>query len=152
MQTAVKPINDAEIIKRLYREPEFQSIAHDHRGAEPVFHSRAQYLGAYVQGELAGLFLAIRTSFLEVDLHALIRRQFLRFARALGHDCINHVFADTAIQRATAYIVQGRDSTINYTKKLGFQHEGMRRCACSVNGRLLGVHTMGLTRADWEAM
>ena len=152
MHTAVQPINDRETIQRLYREPEFQVIAHDHRGAEPVFHPRAQYLGAYVADKLAGLFLVIRTSAIEADLHVLILRKFIRHTRDLGRDCLAWVFADPSIQRATAYVMQGRDSTINYTQKLGFRHEGMRRCACSLNGVLIGVHTMGLTRADWEAM
>ena len=151
MHTAVQPLNDLKTIQRLYQEPEFKVIAHDHRGAEPVLHPKAQYLGAYVDGALAGLFLVIRSSALEVDLHVLILQKFIRQARDLGRDCLNWVFADRSIQRATAYVMEGRDSTINYTKKLGFRHEGMRRCACSINGRLIGVHTMGLTRTDWEA-
>lgn len=152
MHTAVHPLNDLETIQRFYQAPEFKVIAHDHRGAEPVFHPKAQYLGAYAAEKLAGLFLVIRVSAIEVDLHALILRKFIRHARDLGRDCLNWVFADRSIQRATAYVMEGRDPTINYTKKLGFRHEGMRRCACSLNGVLIGVHTMGLTRADWEAM
>lgn len=151
MHTAVKPITNAHTISALYEAPEFQVVAHDHRGAEPVFHPSASYLGAYVQGKLAGLFLIIESGFIEVDLHALILRRFVRQARELGRQCLAHVFANPVIQRATAYVIDGLDSALNYCLKLGFKREGARRDACSIGGVLRPVHVLGITRSDWEA-
>lgn len=151
MQTAVRPIENKDVISALYEAPEFQVVAHDHRGAKPVFASFAKYLGAYVDGRLAGLFLIIRTSTIEVDVHALILRRFVGESRNLGRDCLAHVFSDGAIQRATAYVIDGLASAVNYCLKLGFSREGFRRNACSVGGVLRGVHVLGITRADWEA-
>jgi hypothetical protein len=59
-------------------------------------------------------------------------------------------FANPAIERVTAYVIEGLTAARNYCLKLGFQFEGIRRNACRQNGRLLGVHILGMTRNDWE--
>ncbi len=151
MQTAVRPIENKDVISALYEAPEFQVVAHDHRGAEPVFAPFAKYLGAYVDGKLAGLFLILESGFIEVDLHAFILRRFVRQARDLGRACLAYVFADGVIQRATAYVIDGLDSAVNYCLKLGFKREGVRRDACLKGGVLRPVHVLCITRADWEA-
>ena len=150
MSIAVRPLTDPQIIFDLYQSPEFSVVSHDHRPVSPVFHQLASYLGAYVGKVLAGVFLLIRFSPLEVEVHALILRKFIRQSRILGRACLAHVFAQPGVARATAYVIEGLESAKNYCLKLGFQQEGFRRTACAKDGILLGVHVMGITRQDWE--
>jgi RimJ/RimL family protein N-acetyltransferase len=94
--------------------------------------------------------MVIESGFIEVDVHALLTRRALPQSRALGRLCLAHIFANPAIERVTAYVIEGLTAARNYCLKLGFQAEGLRRNACRQNGRLLGVHVLGITRNEWE--
>lgn len=152
MRIAVKPLDDKQALAALYAAPEFSVVAHDHRPVGPISHPAVSYLGAYVDDVLAGCFLLIKASSLEIDLHALILRRFVRQSRDLGRLCIAHAFEQPGIARVTAYVIEGLESARNFTERLGFKQEGFRRDACMKSGALLGVHVMGLTRTEWEAI
>lgn len=147
---SLQPLTDQASLLALYSDPYIARIGHDHRAAAPVIHPSARYLGAYVDGKLAGAFLIIESGFIELDLHALLLRKSLVHSRALGRLCIAHAFSDQTIQRVTGYVIEGLTSALNYCFKLGFKNEGFRRAACMKDGRLVGVHVLGLTRQDWE--
>jgi len=149
---SLKPLSDPAALSQLYADPYIARIGHDHRPAAPIIHPQAKYLGAYVADKLVGAFLIIESGFIEYDLHALLTRRALPHCRALGLMCVAHVFADAAIQRVTAYIIEGLKTARNYCLKLGFRDEGFRRNACVKDGRLLGVHVLGLTRQDWKGI
>lgn len=146
----LQPLTDQGALRALYRDPYISRIGHDHRPAAPIEHPDVHYLGARVNGELVGAFLVIESGFIETDLHALLTRRALPHSRALGRLCLDYAFANPAIQRVTAYVIEGLTAARNYCLKLGFKTEGMRRCACQQNGRLLGVHILGMTRNEWE--
>jgi hypothetical protein len=150
MLLELQPLSDQGALASLYRDPYISRIGHDHRPAEPLQHPAVRYLGARVDGELVGAFLIIESGFIEVDVHALLSEYAMPHSRALGRLCLDHIFADPAIQRVTAYVIEGLTTARNYCLKLGFQFEGIRRNACQQNGRLLGVHILGMTRNDWE--
>lgn len=154
MQTAtlsLQPIG-AEEVSAVLEDPRISAaISHDDRPAAFIDHPAARYLGAYVNGALAGFFLVIQSGFVEVDLHAAILRRFIAHSRALGRMCLAAVFAEPHVARATAYVIEGLDSAANYCLRLGFVREGFRRAALRKGGRLLGVHVLGITRAEWRA-
>jgi len=147
---SLQPLTDQASLFALYSDPYIARVGHDHRPAAPIIHPAASYLGAYVDGVLVGAFLIIESGFIELDLHALLRRSALPYSRALGYLCIARAFANSAIQRVTAYVIEGLTSALNYCTKLGFMVEGFRRDACVQGGKLKGVHVLGLTRQDWE--
>lgn len=150
MLLELKPLIDDAALASLYSDPYIARVGHDHRAAAPIHHPCASYLGAHVEGRLVGAFLVIDSGFIERDVHALLRREALPHSRALGRLCLDRVFSDPYIARATAYIIEGLETAKNYCLMLGFEYEGKRRAACMKDGQLLGVHILGMTRADWE--
>jgi hypothetical protein len=146
------PLDDPDALARLYADPYIARIGHDHRPAAPISHPQARYLGAYRDRQLVGAFLVIDSGFIECDLHALLTRDALPASRAFGRLCLAQVFANPAIQRATAYIIDGLTAARNYCLKLGFKPEGYRRDACIKHGALVGVQVLGITRHDWETI
>lgn len=127
-------------------------IGHDHRAAGHIDHPDVAYLGAYIDGMLAGVFTIIDSGFVETDIHAAMLPCALPQSRELGRLCLAHVFKrDPNLARATAYVIEGLESAVNYCLKLGFKREGFRRDACMKGGRLVGVHVLGITRGEWEA-
>lgn len=150
MLLELHPLDDAGTLEALYRAPYIARIGHDHRPAAPLIHPAAHYLGAHVDGNLVGAFLVIESGYIENDVHALLTRRALPHSRELGRMCLHHVFTNPAIERATAYVIEGLTAARNYCLKLGFKTEGFRRDACMQNGVLLGIHTLGMTRNDWE--
>ena len=127
-------------------------IGHDHRPAGHIQHPSVSYLGAYLDGALVGVFTLIESGFVEIDIHAALLPCALPQSRELGRQCLDHIFLrDPDLARATAYVIEGLESAVNFCLKLGFQREGFRRDACMKASRLVGVHVLGITRAEWEA-
>jgi hypothetical protein len=146
----LQPFPDLSALAPLFLDPYIARVGHDDRPAAPIEHPHVHYLGARVDGELVGAFMIIESGFVEVDVHALLTRRALPHSRALGRQCLAQAFANPAIERVTAYVIEGLTAARNYCLKLGFQTEGLRRNACRQNGRLLGVHVLGITRNEWE--
>lgn len=146
---SLSPLTDKTQLERLYADPYILRAGHDYREASPVYHPAASYVGAYVDGSFVGAFLIIEYGEIELEIHALLKREAVLHSRELGRMVISRIFSDVAIKRITAYIIQGLETVRNYCLKLGFQYEGMRRDAVMIRGQLLGVHVMGITRKDW---
>lgn len=146
----LQPLSDQGALAPLFLDPYIARVGHDDRPAALIEHPNVHYLGARVDGELVGAFMVIESGFVEVDVHALLTRRALPHSRALGRLCLARAFADPVIERVTAYVIEGLATARNYCLKLGFQVEGLRRNACRQNGRLLGVHVLGITRNEWE--
>ena len=146
----LQPLSDQGALAPLFLDPYIARVGHDDRPAAPIEHPHVHYLGARVDGELVGAFMIIESGFVEVDVHALLTRRALLHSRELGRLCLTQAFANPAIERVTAYVIEGLTAARNYCLKLGFQPEGFRRAACRQQGRPLGVHILGVTRNDWE--
>lgn len=138
-----------EHLQQVYSDPRMQRIGHDHRQVGPVNHPLASYLSAWIDREFVGAFLAIRSSMVEIDMHALLLASATEQSRALGRLAVDWAFDQPGVLRVTGYVIDGLDSALNYCRKVGMQYEGRRRHACSQNGVPRDVHILGITRQDW---
>lgn len=143
-------VKEIESLTELFKDPYIAKIGHDHRALAPIEHPHVKYLSAKLNGQQVGAFMVVESGFVEIDIHAMLSKQALEHSRDFGRLCLIWAFAQKHINRVTAYIIEGLDSAKNYCLKLGFKNEGMRRGACLKNGRLVGVHVLGMTRSDWE--
>ena len=139
----------ADHLKEVYSDPYIIKVGHDGRAAEPVDHPLARYLSAWVGDKFAGAFLVIAFSPFEVELHAFLKKEYLKHSRELGKACIAFAFSHKSVLRVTAFIIEGLEMAKNYCLKLGFKHEGTRRNACMQDGKIKDVYVMGMTRAEW---
>jgi hypothetical protein len=114
-----------------------------------VIHPLATYISAWIGDKFAGAFLAVRQSQHDIELHALLLRESVRHSRQFSIHAVDWCFAQ-GVNRVTALIVEGLEKTVNMCRKLGFSHEGLRRDSVMGNGRMVGVHMMGVTRAEWS--
>lgn len=146
----LRPLTDKDTLQAIYRDPYIARVGHDHRPAAPIDHPNASYMGAYADGRLVGAFLVIKSSSIELDLHALLTKRAIRHSRTLGRLCLDYAFSNPMIERVTAYVIDGLTAARNYCIKLGFKDEGFRRNACMQGGRLLGIHMLGMTRKEWS--
>jgi hypothetical protein len=147
---ALEHVQNLDTLTGLFKDPYIAKIGHDHRALAPIEHPHVKYLSAKLDGQQVGAFMVVESGFVEIDIHAMLSKQALEHSRDFGRLCLIWAFAHKHINRVTAYIIEGLDSAKNYCLKLGFQNEGTRRGACLKNGRLVGVHILGMTRRDWE--
>jgi len=138
-----------EHLQEVYSDPYIARVGHDHRPFAPVHHPLATYLTATVNGVFAGAFLAIRTTSLDMDLHALLKKDYVRHSRELARLFLKWAFAQN-VERVSAPVIEGLDAAKNYCLKLGFQYEGFKRYAVMQNGQMKGVHLLGMTRQEWS--
>jgi len=150
MMLSLSPLTDESTLRRVYADPYIARVGHDHRPAAPVIHPECHYLGAYRNDELMGAFLIVESGWIEWDVHALLHRKAIRWARDFGTMCLARIFENPMVWRVTAQVIEGLESAKNYCIKLGFKLEGFRRQALMVGGKLRGVHMLGITRHDWE--
>jgi hypothetical protein len=137
-------------LMQVYADPYITKIRHDHRPAAPIQHPLVTYLSAWIGGNFAGAFVAVRFSPVEIELHALLMRSSLKHSRSLGNACLQWAFAQP-IQRVTAYVIEGLEAAKNYCLKLGFKEEGRRRAACMQGGIAKDIYVLGMTRLDWSS-
>jgi hypothetical protein len=148
----VCPLTDRAAIERILADPWIRpKITRDGRDPGFIDHPLVSYFGAFVGGELIGLFIHIRFTEIETEVHVALKRKALPHCRKLAALFIDHVFADPKVTRATAHAIGSLKSAVNFGKRLGFQVEGERRDACIQNNRLLPVITLGLLRSEWLA-
>lgn len=140
-----------EQLVEVYSDPFVARIAHDHRKHYPVFSPAATYLSAWVDGQFAGLYLAIKASEIELDVHVLLKKKATRHSRALGAAFLAWCFSNPMIRRLTGYIPDWIPAARNHSEKMGFKYEGVRRHAHIKDGQPRGLWIMGLLREEWEA-
>lgn len=144
----VRPLSDPEAIDAILRHPSVAGkVRHDGREPGYIDHPLVSYHGAYVDRALVGVFVAIRFSRWEAEVHAALLPRATRQGRALGLMFLDAVFADPEVLRCTGYVLSTLPSAANYCRKLGFEHEGTRRSACMVGGQVVDVLVMGLVRS-----
>jgi len=147
---SVKPVSDIAAIRSVITDPWIAAkVRHDHRVSDYIDHPDVSYLGCFDGDELAGVFMLIR-DFIEVQIHAYIRRPWTRYGREWGRAALAHAFACPDVQRVSALIAEGLESVVNYCRKLGFVYEGFQRQAIQKDGRLVGIHLLGMTREEWH--
>lgn len=132
---------DAQIVGRL---------SYDEHQAAPIEHPLVSYLAAYVDNEFAGIFMAIKFSKFEIEVHALLKQNYVKQSRELGGLFLDWAFKADSVQRVTAYIIGDLVTARNYVKKLGFKQEGVRRHACRKNGKPVDVYLMGILKDEWR--
>lgn len=151
MTLSVQPLSDQEQINAILSDPWIAAkLVRDDGAAAFVAHPLLSYHGAYVDGRLVGLFIAVRFTRWEVEVHGALLRPAVPHSRALGRLFLHQVFADPDVQRATAYVVATLPSAANWCRRMGFVDEGRRRDACRVNGAPVDVLILGLTRGEWS--
>lgn len=127
-----------------------RAMGYDGYVPSPILHPLVTTLSAWVNGEFAGLFLAIRYSKYEIELHSLLKYQFIKHSRDLGKMVVEWSFSLPDMMRVTAHIMEGQETARNYALKVGFKLEGVRRNACIKNGSPRSVYMLGITKEDWR--
>jgi hypothetical protein len=138
-----------EHLQEVYADPYIARVSHDHSPAEPILHSTATYLSAWVGNVFAGAFLAIRFSPVELELHALLKKSALPHSRELGQKFLEWAFSHS-ILRVTTHIIEGLETAKNFCLKLGFKEEGRLRHACVQGGIIKDVYCLGMLREEWS--
>jgi hypothetical protein len=144
---SVQPINDRDAIDAVLSDPWVRTkIAQDGREPAYIDHPLVSYNGAYVDGDLVGVFIAVQFTRWEVEVHAALLRPATCYGRDLGRLFLASVFANPDVMRATAYVLGTLPSAANYCRRLGFVDEGARRSACMVGGEPTDIIALGLVR------
>jgi len=141
-----------ENLQKVYTDPFILRIGQDGRPVAPVRHPLAEYVSAWADGVFVGAFLAIHTTRFEIEVHALLLRNAVRYSRELGLRFIAFCFDNYPILRVTAHITDNLRSVQNYCRNIGFKRDGFRRDACEIRGEKYGICTMGITRTEWEVI
>ena len=63
---------------------------------------------------------------------------------------IDQAFHVLALEKLNAEVIEGNAPSLNYHKKIGFVEEGFRKSNVVKQGKRLGVHLLGLEKANWE--
>jgi len=135
----------------LYADPYIQQVGHDLRPASPVYHPLATYLSAFVNGVFAGAFLLIRAAKNDFEIHSLLKKEFVRHSRALGSMAVEWAFRDPSVNRVTALIVDWLPKAVNFAKKVGFTHEGVKRGGVIKNGKPRDIIMLGMLRSEYKS-
>lgn len=145
--TAIAAVNS------ILHDPDIaEVISHDHRAPGFISHPAVRYLVASVDEKLAGVFMLIQLSSIDTEIHAALLPWAKPQSRELGRACLAHVFKDPDLLRVSTAVMEGLGSALNYCLKLGFQREGFKPHACVKRGNVIGVHLLGMTREQWEAL
>ena len=139
-----------EHLSQVYSDPYITKVGHDLRPASPIHHPLVTYLSAWVDGIFVGAFMIVMQTSVDVEVHALLHRKALPHSRQLGRECLSWIFSIAGILRITAMVIEGLESAMNYSLKIGFKYEGFKRDVCTQNGEIKGVHILGMTRRDWS--
>jgi hypothetical protein len=133
---------------KIYSDPYIKKISHDHMEAGIISHPNAIYLSAKINDEIVGAFLAIRTSFIELELHSLLTKKALHKSRELGQLFLDWAFSNNDTYRVTVPIMQGLEKAKNYCIKSGMKLEGVKRDAIMKNKKLRDLYILGMTKKE----
>lgn len=136
-------------LQEIYSDKYIKRVGHDHRVATPIIHPSVIYLSAWVGKDFAGAFLAIYITPIEIELHSLLKKEFVFFSRKLVNPLLNWAFSQP-ILRVTTQIIEGFEAAKNFCFKVGFSLEGIKQDACLKDGVAKKVYILGMTRKDWQ--
>jgi len=137
-------------LQDIYQDSYISKVSHDNKPFESIDHPLVKYITASINGRFAGAFMIILFSKTEIEIHSLLKKQFIKYSRQLGKEVIDYIFSFYNPQRLTAPIIDGLNTAKNYVVKLGFTLEGIRRDACSKDNRMKDIYIYGLTRREWS--
>lgn len=104
-----------------------------------------QYIGCYVDGDLAGLFYTMRLSAIEVESHIALLKEYRPYARVLAKAYTDFIFNEGYL-RITTFVCDFNRSVVNMCLKIGFKYEGLMRKCCIKNGIFYDKHVMGYVK------
>jgi hypothetical protein len=147
----IAPVSDPAAVDSVLTDP-FVADRLRHDGQEPgyVKHEALTYSGAFLNGELVGLILAIRHSEWEIEAHIAVKRSAILAARSFALEWLASAWLDPELMRVTVLPYASNRSAINFCAHLGFGVEGIRRRACKRGGVATDVIVMGMVREDFE--
>jgi RimJ/RimL family protein N-acetyltransferase len=146
------PTSDRALVESVLSDPWIASrLARDGGTTDYVDHPLLTYHAAYVGDRLAGVFIAVRFTTWEVEVHVALLPWAVWHGRTLGRMFLAQMFDDPDVMRVTANVMSTLPSAANYCRRLGFRDEGRRREAFRAGGVLADVIVLGLTRGEWEA-
>ncbi|WP_081869945.1 UDP-4-amino-4,6-dideoxy-N-acetyl-beta-L-altrosamine N-acetyltransferase [Endozoicomonas numazuensis] len=70
---------------------------------------------------------------------------------ALEFSFINFVFEQLEMEKLNCEVIEGNDAVVKLHKKFLFQEEGFRRSNIIKNSDRKGVHSLGLTKDEWQS-
>lgn len=134
----------------IYSDSYISKVSHDNKSFEPIEHPLVKYISAFVDGIFAGAFMIVHFSKTEIEIHSLLKKQFIKYSRKLGKEVIDFIFYTYDNLRLTAYIIDGLEMAKNYVIKLGFSLEGIRKDGCVKDNKIKNIYIYGLTRKEWS--
>lgn len=70
---------------------------------------------------------------------------------AIEYALINHAFDQLELEKLNCEVLETNPAVVRMHGKFGFEKEGFRRSNIIKEGERIGVHFLGLTRADWSS-
>jgi UDP-4-amino-4,6-dideoxy-N-acetyl-beta-L-altrosamine N-acetyltransferase len=70
---------------------------------------------------------------------------------ALEYALLNYAFDGLGIEKLNCEVIETNPAVVKMHLKFGFLEEGFRRSNIIKNDKRIGVHFLGLTKADWGA-
>lgn len=142
----------SENLFRIYSDKYITSaISYGDNQPYPVFHDLAHYVSVFIDGEFSGALLIVHYSEFETEIHSLLMKNCRIHCHDICHKLIDYCFSESdKITRITGAVGGELNSVKNILLKCGFTYEGFRRNAYMKNGKLEGIHILGITRKEWS--
>lgn len=70
---------------------------------------------------------------------------------ALEFTLINYAFGELGLEKLNCEVIETNPAVVKMHKRFGFEEEGFRRSNIEKDGKRIGVHFLGLVKADWLA-
>ncbi len=152
MMLSVNPIYDPALINAILRDPWIAArLRHDEREPGYIADPNLTYHVAREDGRIAGIFMAIRHTVWEVEVHAALAKWATRYGRDLGRMFLDVLWQEPDLMRVTAPVLSTLPSAANYCRRLGFRDEGVKRAACRIDGAVVNVVMLGMVREESAA-
>lgn len=140
-----------ENLYKIYADPYItNAISYGDKKPYPVFHELAHYASLIIDGVFSGAFLIVHYSEFETEIHSLLFKECRKLCHEICHKLIDYCFTESPAIRITATVGGELNSVKNILLKCGFTYEGFRRDAYLKNGKLEGIHILGITRNEWS--
>jgi hypothetical protein len=147
---SLKKIDDPVMIREFFAHEDISGpLSNDMGDDYNYIDSDTDYLGAYVNDELAGIFRVKSASKLNDKAHFAIRKHQLAHIREFCVKCIDWIFTENKAHRITLEIPDCWRERVNMALKLGFKYEGKARESYMKDGVMLDTHILGLLKEEY---
>ena len=113
-------------------------------------HHLVEYYSIFVNSEFMGIYMVIRFSKNEIEIHSLLFKKAIIHSIDLGKEILKLAFSIEDTERVTALILSDLHKAKNYVKKLGFIYEGTKRNALYREDNLINVDIFGITKEEFK--